>query len=68
MHCQAMYVQLPPREPGVTGQLTMAWEDPGGNWHPHGEFRLSDPPDLEAMGLQVMRAWISLARRNLDGP
>lgn len=65
---RALYAELPSPEPGARGQLSLAVEDGLGDWHTHGEFTQSDPIDLEAMGRQVMRAWISLARQALDRP
>lgn len=63
----ALYVHLPlPTLPGPR-YLSFGWEDENGDFHAMDPLYQAPDYDLEAMGRQVMKAWVTLARRALDG-
>lgn len=62
----ALYAQLPNSRDYQGQELAIAWEDGFGDWHRHGAMRSGPNPDIEAMALQVARAWAAEARKALD--
>jgi hypothetical protein len=64
---QGLYVPIPMELSTYSVKLTMAKEDSYGEYFPGRVFYQLQKLDLEAMGMQVMREYVRLARHNFPG-